>query len=237
MLTLLCYNGFMSVLYWSGYKNLKSHDAEEAVPYALPIIVRLEKTEPLPTHEEVLSAVAYGVTLFFDDARTAPGGWWHNQTLKWLDGRIRKVVRRARGIEWENIKAMEGIYVKKGNAEVFILPPHPVDETPAQVKKLQVSGLELNHDETYMNENKGLMITVNPALGMSTGKIAAQVGHAVQLAIFNSPKNKVNSWRENNFRINLCNWSEYDDWTAVVHDAGFTEIPAGSETSKSKLLY
>lgn len=227
----------MSVLYWSDYKNLKSYDEEEVEPYVLPIIVRLERNEPVPSHEEVLHAVAYGMASFFDDARTAPGGWWHNQTLKWLEGRIRKVVRRARGSEWEAVKAMENVYVKKGNAEIVILPPHPVDETPAQVKKLQVSGLELAHDDLYVKEEKGLMISVNPALGMSTGKIAAQVGHAVQLAIFNSPKEKVRSWRENNFRINFCGWSDYDHWTAVIHDAGFTEIPAGSETSKSRLLY
>lgn len=230
----------MSVTHWAGFKSLRDINEEESNPYVLPIILRVEKDASLvPSHEEAQIATARAIGLFFDSSKVISGGEWKESVDRWLEGRIRKVARRARGNEWEAVKKLDGIYASYGKAEVIVLPPHPNFEPPAEVKKLQVSGLDLAHDETIRGSNDcGVCISVNPDLAMSTGKSLAQVGHGVQLAIFNSDKDSVESWRANNMPINLCAWDKHDgEWTAEVHDAGFTEIPAGSLTVKSFLKY
>lgn len=228
----------MSVIRWANFKSLHDISIDEQEPYAMPIIVRVEKNaDMIPSHEEAQLAVAKAVALFFDSAKIVAGGEWKPQVDKWLDGRIRKVARRARGKEWEAVKALDGIYATHGKAEVIILPPHLNFEPPAEIKKLQVSGLDLPKDSQEHNIHAGLEFTVNPDLLMSTGKSLAQIGHAVQLAIFNSNEETLTSWRANNMPVNICGWNEHDEWTAEIRDAGFTEIPKNSLTAKSIMHY
>lgn len=228
----------MSLKDWAGYKNLRDINDEEQEPYVLPIIIRLEKDENFkPSHEEAQLAVGYAITKLFDSEIVMPDGEWNESFTKWLNGRIRKVSRRARGSEWEAVKSLPHIYTSYGKAEIIILKPHPNFEPPAEIKKLQISGIELAKENRTGNSNNilGLKFTVNPEINMSTGKTLAQVGHAVQLAIFNSTPETVELWVEQKTPINHCGWNEYTSWTAEIHDAGFTEIPAGSLTAKSKL--
>lgn len=226
----------MSLQDWAEYKNLKEINAEEIEPWVLPIILRLEKTGTRPTHEEAQLAVAYAITEFFNSPKIVNGGEWENSTLKWLDGRIRKVARRARASEWEAVKKLPHVYASYGKAEVLILEPHPNFEPPAEIKKLQISGMDLEKNQTQNDYISGLEFTINPELNMTTGKTLAQVGHAVQLALFNSNAETIKSWVKNKTPIHLCGWDKYDSWTAEIHDAGFTEILAGSLTAKSKLV-
>ena len=228
----------MSLLHWANYKGLADYTVDEENPYALPIIVRVEKDpELVPTHEEVQLAVAYAIAAFFDSDKTAPGGDWYNETHRWLEGRIRKIARRARGTEWEKIRSLNNVYIKYGKAEVIILAPHSVSEPLPEVKKLQVSGLDL--ERTCLDQPtslKGYMtFSLNPEIEMSTGKTLAQVGHAVQLAIFASDYKTLLSWRDNNTPIRLAAWNSFDG--VEVRDAGFTEIEAGSLTAKGNLTY
>lgn len=229
----------MSLLYWANYQGLSDYTVDEANPYALPIIVRVEKDPALtPSHEELQLAVAYAITAFFESDKTAPGGEWHQEVLQWLSGRIRKVARRARGSEWEKLTQLRNIHVQYGKAEVIILAPHPIDTPLPEIKKLQVSGLDLEHDNLteIPTSYKGyLTISTNPDIDMSTGKSLAQIGHAVQLTIFTSDYKTVLSWRDNNTPIRLVPWDTFDG--VEVRDAGFTEIPAGSLTSKGNLTY
>lgn len=225
----------MSVLDWVNYPT-RDYTAVEAEPYVMDIVVCVERGNTL-THEDVLKAVGYGVAVFFDDARVAQGGWWHAQTLAWLEGRIRKVVRRARGKEWETVRTLESVYVNRYGVEVVILPPHPVNAPIKEVAKLQVEGLNLPHSEQYNTSSNGLNIIINPELGMTTGKAAAQFGHAVQIAIFENDYNTVLSWRHNSFPINFCNWDILDKYETTIHDAGYTEIPEGSLTAQASLRY
>lgn len=230
----------MSLLQWAGYKGLADYTVDEVTPYALPIIVRLEKnSELIPSHEETQLAVAKAIIAFFDSAKTCAGGEWHEAVKAWLSGRIRKVARRARGTEWEAVKALDGIYAKYGKAEVIILPPHLADAPPAEVKKLQVSGLDLVRDQSFVSPaSKGvLQVAVNPEIPMTTGKTLAQVGHAVQLAIFASTWDVMNSWRSNATPVSIVDWDSLDTDAVDVHDAGFTEVESGSLTAKSFLHY
>lgn len=231
----------MSIRDWSGYKNVKNIHDEEEEPYVLPIIIRVEKDETLrPSHEEAQLAAAYAMFNFFDSDKVLPDGEWGEHVSRWLDGRIRKVARRARGSEWEAVKQLPHVYASYGKAEVIILPPHPNFEPPELVKKLQISGIELAKETNHFkngNEHNGLQFAINPNIIMSTGKTLAQVCHAVQLAIFKSNVETLNMWLSHKTPIHECSWDAYTSWTAEIHDAGFTEIPAGSLTTKSYLHY
>lgn len=228
----------MSLLYWANHKGLPDYTLDETAPYALPIVVRVEKDpELVPTHEEAQLAVAYAIAAFFDSDKTVPGGDWYNETQRWLEGRIRKIARRARGTEWERIKSLNSIYVKYGKAEVIILAPHPVNEPLPEVKKLQVSGLDLERSPLPQPSSlTGYMtVSLNPEIEMSSGKSFAQIGHAVQLAIFVSDYKTLLSWRDNSTPIRLAAWDSFDG--VEVRDAGFTEVKANSLTSKGNLTY
>lgn len=226
----------MSIIDWSDYDSLPHYLRDEEQPYSLPIVVRVEKDESLmPSHEEALIATAKAITLFLDDERTINDGEWAASTNAWLKGRIRKVARRARAAAWDNAVSLGGILVKHGNAEVLVLPPHPVDEAPIVIKKLQVAGLDLPR-KNFESASSGLLLSLNPKVPMTTGKSLAQIGHAAQLAIFNSDKVSLAAWKEKSFPTALCDWEAYSEWTADVQDAGFTEVPAGSFTAKSLLL-
>ncbi|MGC1753140.1 MAG: peptidyl-tRNA hydrolase, partial [Trebonia sp.] len=70
---------------------------DEAPQYALPLVVRVERDAP-PARTDALEGAARAVLWFLDDPRvTDPDGEWAGAVRAWTDGRIRKVVRRARG--------------------------------------------------------------------------------------------------------------------------------------------
>lgn len=99
-----------------------------------------------------------------------------------------------------------------------------------------------------------MYLVVNTSLGMSPGKVAAQVGHAVGmmyeeyaslvLKLGNVNKNvnwegfyKFNSWKKDHhskvvLAANEEEWKQLleEEKCFVVRDAGFTEIASGSET-------
>lgn len=230
----------MSLLQWANYRGLPDYTVDEVRPYALPIIVRLEKNaEMVPSREEAMLATAKAMIEFFESDKTCAGGAWKPNVDAWLEGRIRKIARRARAGEWETVRNMDGIYASYGKAEVMILPPHPVDDVPKEIKKLQVAGLDLVRDSNFIvGDTCGhLQFAVNPQIEMSTGKTLAQVGHAVQLTIFGSDRKTLNSWRENNHPISITNWEVLEGNSFTVHDAGFTEVAAGSLTAKGALHY
>lgn len=93
-----------------------------------------------------------------------------------------------------------------------------------------------------------LYLIVRESLDMSTGKIAAQVGHAVGMVYeayirdLNNSKSsdKINdfkSWRSESFR-KIALKADDKEWVKVkeqcecfvVRDAGFTQVKSGSET-------
>jgi len=101
-------------------------------------------------------------------------------------------------------------------------------------------------------EDPIIMYLIVHELGMSTGKIAAQVGHAVGLMyikymkyhdLLSDEKLKIwEEWQDGDFRkvtltANDSKWNKLKEQLlncginyAMVVDAGYTEIPLGSET-------
>ena len=88
-------------------------DPDEAPQYALPLVIRVERTTP-PTRTDALEGAARAVLTFLADPRVTGevgednedsedseggrDGEWAAAARAWEDARIRKVVRRARGL-------------------------------------------------------------------------------------------------------------------------------------------
>lgn len=210
---------------------------DEGPQFALPLVVRVERDNP-PTRTDALEGAARAVLSFLSDPRvTEPDGEWAAAARAWQDARIRKVVRRARGAAWERARALPGITVRQGTAEVRVYPPVPVDDWPADLAKLQVSGTDFADPTPPADAADGVpVLWLNPELPMSTGKAMAQVGHGAQLAWWELAPTVRSKWRDVEFdlRVRTAGVGQWKELLAsglpVVTDGGFTEVAPGSAT-------
>ncbi|WP_371655278.1 MULTISPECIES: aminoacyl-tRNA hydrolase [unclassified Streptomyces] len=214
----------------------ESNVRDEAPQYVLPMVVRIEKTEP-PARTDALETAARAVLVMLSDERSLGDGEWAQAMRDWQDARIRKVVRRARGAEWRKASALPGITVTGKSAEVRVFPPVPLDGWPKELAKLQVSGTDLD-DPAGPGDPDPLapVLWLNPELDMSAGKAMAQAGHGAQLAWWELSEAERTAWRETDFKLSV-RVAPREEWAAltagglpVVRDAGFTEIAPGSCT-------
>jgi peptidyl-tRNA hydrolase len=196
----------------------------------LPLVVRIERAAP-PERTDALEAAATAVLSLLDD----PGEWAAELSAWESTGRIRKVVRRARGAEWRRAVALPGRTVEHRTAEVRVHPPVPLDAWPRDLARLQVSGTELA-DTREPAPAEPPVLWANPALAMSAGKAMAQSGHAAQLAWWASGPAERAAWRAAGLAVRVRTATP-DGFAAklaaglpVVRDAGFTEIEPGSCT-------
>ncbi|MFD5430219.1 peptidyl-tRNA hydrolase [Streptomyces sp. NPDC127084] len=219
---------------------------DQAPQFVLPLVARIEKAAP-PARTDALETAARAVLVMLSDERSLGDGEWAQAMRDWQDARIRKVVRRARGAEWRKASALPGITVAGEHAEVRVFPPVPLDGWPRELVKLQVSGTELEDpkDSTGSTEPGkaarsevpgAAVIWLNPALGMSTGKEMAQVGHGAQLLWWDMRESERDTWRAAGFPLSVRT-ARPEQWAALtasglptVRDAGFTEIAPGSVT-------
>jgi peptidyl-tRNA hydrolase len=198
-------------------------------------VIRVERAEP-PGRTDALEAAARAVLTFLTDPRTVDGEW-SERAREWQDGRIRKVVRRARGAGWTRALALPGITITHGTAELRVYPPVPVDDWPPDLARLQVAGTELT-DEMPPPDPKPAepVLWFNPNLDMTAGKAMAQAGHAAQLAWWRLPDPARDAWQADDFEL-AARTAPASRWTAlvasglpVVRDAGFTEVEPGACT-------
>ncbi len=210
-------------------------DPPDEVPWAMPIVVRIEKGEE-PGAAAVAEACAMAVVRLLDDERSTVGEW-SAQVGRWLDGRIRKVARRARGPRWTAVAALPGITVAHRGAEVRAFVPTPTDAVPPEISKLQVAGLELDPGDPAPPHDGWLEIATTPAVAMTPLKTAVQVAHAAQLALTAMSPADLDKWRAAGFGVRLIR-PDADEWArwlpsalVVVRDAGFTEIDPGTRTA------
>jgi peptidyl-tRNA hydrolase len=215
-------------------------DPPDEVPWAMPIVVRVERGNE-PTAAAVAEAAATAVVRLLDDPRSADGEW-QPHVQRWLDGRIRKVARRARGAQWDAAAQLPGVTVAHASAEVRAFVPGPTDAVPPQIAKLQVAGLDLEPGTPSSDAPGVLAVAITPLVAMSPLKAAVQVSHAAQLAqttMAGTARGAVDldSWRATGFGVRLLR-PDADEWArltasaqVIVRDAGFTEIPPNTQTA------
>ncbi len=239
-------------------EQMRRHEYDHDIPWSLPIVVRRSKAR-LSRHIDVLEATARAVVTFLDDPRSQPGGEWHDAVDYWREGAIRKVVRRGDGKKFDDAKALGCVSVTHGGllagathhgvshdgveefapAEVLVFPPGPVQPLPRELAKLQVGGTEfpvVGESATRAAEAV-VTIEVTPLETLTTGKAAAQCGHAAQLAYELMPAEVRDRWRGSSFGLRVVtptkdSWAENERPVSVT-DAGFTEVDGPTETTRA----
>jgi peptidyl-tRNA hydrolase len=213
------------------YLGRVTHIPPEAdgIVRAMTLVLRLEK--PPPARTPVLEAAAAAALALCLDPRAQPDGEWADPVRTWVQGRIRKIARRARGAHWTAVTELPGVTWTVGDAQVRALVPGPVDDVPRTVSRLQIGGTDLEPDDPGPPPPDAPVIWVNAGLEMSVGKAAAQVGHASMLyaaahGLTETPAFAVRS-------AGGADWArlaEAADRLVAVRDAGFTEVAPGSMT-------
>jgi peptidyl-tRNA hydrolase len=206
---------------------------DEAPQFVLPLVVRIERTDP-PARTDALETAARAVLVILSDERSLGDGEWAQAMRDWQDARIRKVVRRARGAEWRRAEALPGITVTGSSAEVRVFPPVPLDGWPKDLARLQVSGTDLDDPEPPVDADLSApVLWLSPDLDMSAGKAMAQAGHGAQLAWWELSDEERTAWREAGFPLAVrtsapARWAQLTtSGLPLVRDAGFTEIAPG----------
>lgn len=209
----------------------------DETPWAMQVVLRLERNA-VPTRIQLCEAAAAAVVTLIADARSQPGGPWEPSVQRWVDGRIRKIVRRARGAKWEATAELDQVEVDRAGAQVRAFLPGPMDAVPDSVAKLQLTGSEPPElGQPAPAHPAGVSIAVTPEVAMSVGKTAAQCGHAAQLAWRTMTPSQRADWADAGFPVRVehpdrARWAELTATApARVTDAGFTEIAPGTVTT------
>ncbi|MGE5286283.1 MAG: peptidyl-tRNA hydrolase [Micromonosporaceae bacterium] len=210
-------------------------DRDSVPQFVLPLVVRVERLSP-PERTDALEAAPRAVLSLLSDPRALQGEW-AEPVSAWEAGRIRKVVRRARGAGWKRAIALPGITVTQRTAQVRVHPPVPVGAWPADLARLQVAGTELEDSKAPPDPDPSTpVLWLNPDLEMTAGKAMAQAAHAAQLAWWRLHRDARADWMGKGFalavrRASPVRWAKLvvSD-LPVVRDAGFTEVAPGSCT-------
>lgn len=221
--------------------------------WAMQLAVHAEKTDP-PTHSAVCAAAAMAVA----QVLTEPNEQWQEAVSRWESGPVRKVTRRARGVRWTAVRSLPGVTACWAGAEVRAFVPSPVTRVPPELARLQVAGLDLPDepaDDTDADPADDPIagppppyaaIALNPKVRMSTGKAAAQCGHAAHLLVRLAAEPDRAAWIAAGAPVRIVRpgadlgqqaWSRaVADADVAVRDAGFTEVPAGTMTAVARII-
>lgn len=201
---------------------------DPATVRAMQIVLNLPKIDP-PTHEELLADAARATIAL------CLGGEFRDELEEWYNHRIRKVTRRARNKPWCDAEKIAGVTVGRARA----IAPGRVDEVPRPIAKLQVKGTDADRGgEPRPIAPSAPLIVVDGSLGMTTGKSAAQVGHAAMFYAASLATGEAAAWAADDYPVGI-RVAEHSEFLAdaartgavIVRDAGFTEVPAGAATA------
>lgn len=225
----------------------RSEDPDDpATIQAMQLVLHLPKDPTLiPPRSQVLIAAAQAVVALCLEQQAGIPGEFQTRLQTWYTHRIRKVARRARNKQWRDAQTVPGVTVHYQQASVRACVPSAVQDVPHILRKLQIHGTDLPPDAAYSPVQEAtaqtsvvpVVIAVDASLGMSVGKVAAQVGHASMLFAGQQSAEWCWRWQQAGFPLNVLE-IPHDQFVAkqqlpqavVVYDAGFTEIAPNTAT-------
>ena len=129
---------------------------------------------------------------------------------------------------------VEGTHFPPGDE----LPPPPAEIT-ARVAQDPAAAAQIALTAASASTGALVTIEVTPLHEMTSGKLAAQCGHAAQLAWESSamPPATRRAWAEDGYRVRVVVPSR-EQWETItrpvsVTDAGFTELDGPTETTRA----
>lgn len=204
----------------------------------------LNPDDPLVVHyivqegdysEQALAKAAATASIKFMNKAVEPDD---ADTLEWLSGRYRKILRRAKAKDFAKVvESTPGlVYTSSEGVTIFVTECIRRSATPKIISKLQVSGLKIN-EQPFTDEIAPLKIVINENLGMGPAKSAIAVAHVAQLAMAALDNKNIAlflNWdsRDYPLTVNSAPLNEkLDDALCFVRDAGLTEVEPGSITA------
>ncbi len=186
-------------------------------PLVMYLVVRRRTARPFA---ELVRAAALATRRCADRFRADER--WHEGFDEWWRDSFRKVCLRAEPREWEAVRELDHERV----GDVACLPPVRRTERAAVLVRMQALSLEAGPlPQLEWPPAAGLTYVVATELGMSAGKILAQVGHAALMTDLDPdlPLHVAGATR--------AEWARLaGSAAATVRDGGLTELTPGSET-------
>jgi len=209
----------------------------------MQLVVQVNKTDP-PTRTAACAAAAVATVLLLTDERALPGGSWAASVDRWMAGRIRKHARRARGVAWDRVALLPGVTVDSGGARVRVFVPCSMDAIPADVARLQMSGLELDDPDAVADvlavPAGPVVVSICPHPRLPAGKAVAAAAHGAQLAAMRMSPARLALWAAAGFPVAL-EQPPVSAWEilrrraqVVVVDAGLTSVAPGTVTALAR---
>lgn len=222
----------------SSDRHARSEDpADPDTVQAMQIALHVPKSDP-PHRTDLLEAAARAVVSVCLAEEVATDGAWRTGLEDWYDHLIRKVARRARNKAWDDVQAVPGITMSAAGAQARAFVPTAVSRVPDAVRKLQIQGTELPADAPGPVDPDVPTIVIDAGLAMTTGKAAAQVGHASMLLAADRDLEWVRGWAEKGFPLNVREipTSQFEECSnrpgaVLVRDGGYTEVAPGTLTA------
>lgn len=168
----------------------------------------------------------------------------------WLDpdcGNEGKLVKRVGGAHLQRIldEVKGAVRIKVGDAVAVAVPPCLLTDMHPLVRKAQLDGTDRRHvrgftasydhlDKASLDAQPDQMLAaqIRSDLGMSTGKAAAQTAHVLCRAALANPSTRtLPTMLTDVFVEEMEHFLLAHPEAVFVHDAGYTEIPAGSLTA------
>lgn len=218
-------------------------DPVDEAPWALQLVVRVEKSSP-PGRTETCEAAGTAVVRLLEDPRAVDPDAWAPAVDRWTTGRIRKHCRRARGAAWARVQDLPGVTVEHAGAEVRALVPMSTAGLPKAVSTLQLSGHELDDvrraGTVTPTAGGPVVVSLCPDPVLSLGKAAAAAGHAAQLSLGAMGASRAAAWAVLGHAVVVeqpspARWAALvRDAQVVVADAGFTEVVPGTVTAVAR---
>jgi peptidyl-tRNA hydrolase len=219
--------------------------AEQADPLIMYLVVRRER---VPSRPLLLAAAA--ATTVRADRRFRGDPAWSARCAAWHAGSFRKVTLRANERDWARLLERFALVTGGSSDQPYlaVLPPRARSEVEPFLRSLQayvIDPADLPAEPEPAAGNPTVLMSVNPALVMSAGKLVAQVAHAAlmsadapeQLGAGEVWKRAVRAWETHELPVRIVPVSSAG-WirglaelpVVVVTDFGLTEIAPGSRT-------